>query len=117
MKKIDRKSSTISRFMSGILFASIVMFCVGMAPTKAHADINCMRNNLTAWGYANTIPSPLMSIVYTIPDCIRSYGYTIESVSIYNGMNGMVRVNYASTAKSGTGIKSNSSGSNAINAF
>jgi amino acid permease len=114
MKKIDRKSSTIFRFMSGILFASIMMFCVGMAPTKAHADINCMRNNLIAWGYANTIPSPLMSIAYSIPDCIKSYGYTIESVSIYNGM---VRVNYASTAKSGTGIKSNSSGSNAINAF
>lgn len=73
--------------MSGALFASIVLFCVVTVP-KADADsgMSCMRTNLNAWGYRNTIPNPIIDIVYEIPGCIKSYGYTINAVGIHNGM-------------------------------
>ena len=92
-------------FVSGVLFASIVMFCVVTVP-KADADsgMNCMRNNLNAWGYSNKIPSPTIDIAYEIPGCIKSYGYTIDNVGIYNGM---VRVTYKMPSTSfGTGMQS-----------
>ncbi|WP_031386577.1 hypothetical protein [Desulfonatronum thiodismutans] len=79
-------------FVSGVLFASIVLFCLVTVP-KADADsgISCMRTNLNAWGYRNTIPNSTIDIAYEIPGCIRSYGYTINNVYIQNGM---VVVNY-----------------------
>jgi hypothetical protein len=74
-------------FVSGMLFASVVLFCVVTVP-KAGADsgMSCMRTNLNAWGYRNTIPNSTIEIVYEIPGCIRSYGYTINNVGITNGM-------------------------------
>ena len=90
-------------FVSGVLFASIILFCVVTVP-KADADsgMSCMRTNLNAWGYRNTIPSPTIDIVYEIPGCIKSYGYTINAVGIHNGM---VRVTY-----SGPGTKTKGMG-------
>jgi len=74
-------------FVSGVLFASIVLFCVVTVP-KADADsgMDCMRTGLNPWGYRNTIPNSTIDIVYEIPGCIRSYGYTINNVGIHNGM-------------------------------
>jgi hypothetical protein len=79
-------------FVSGILFASIVLFWVLTVP-KADADsgMDCMRTGLHAWGCRNAIPNPTVEIAYEIPGCIRSYGYTINNVYI---LNGMVVVNY-----------------------
>jgi len=97
-------------FVSGVLFASIVLFCVVTVP-KADADsgMDCMRIDLNAWGYRNTIPSPTIDIAYEIPICIRSYGYTINNVGIYNGM---VRVTYtgSSTKMKGMGVGDTMSG-------
>ncbi|SDB28297.1 hypothetical protein SAMN05660653_01339 [Desulfonatronum thiosulfatophilum] len=85
-------------FASGVLFASIVLFCVVTVP-KADADsgLSCMRTNLNAWGYRNTIPNSTIDIAYEIPGCLRSYGYTINTVGIYNGM---VMVTYTMPSQS-----------------
>lgn len=97
-------------FVSGVLFASIVLFSVVTVP-KADADsgMSCMRTNLNAWGYRNTIPSQTIDIVYEIPGCIKSYGYAINAVGIYNGM---VHVTYSGpgTKMKGMGADNTTSG-------
>lgn len=100
-----RLSYGILCFVSGVFLASIVMFCAVTVP-KADADsgISCMRTDLNAWGYRNTIPNQTIDIVYEIPGCIKSYGYTIDNVGIYNGM---VRVTYKRPSTgSGAGMQS-----------
>lgn len=83
-------------FVSGILFASIVLFFVATVPkVDADSGLSCMKTDLNAWGYRNTIPNSTIDIAYEIPGCLRSYGYTINSVGIHNGM---VRVTYTSTS-------------------
>jgi hypothetical protein len=85
-------------FVSGMLFASAVLFCVVTVP-KADADsgMDCMRTGLHAWGCRNAIPNPTVDIAYEIPGCIRSYGYTMNNVYIQNGM---VVVNYTMPSSS-----------------
>ncbi len=74
-------------FVSGVLFASTVLFYVVTVPeVDADSGMNCMRTGLNAWGYRNTIPNATIDIAYEIPGCIRSYGYAINNVYIQNGM-------------------------------
>lgn len=97
-------------FVSGILFASIVLFCVATVPqADADSGISCMRTDLNAWGYRNTIPGQTIEIVYEIPGCLKSYGYAINAVGIYYGM---VHVTYTSpgTKMKGMGADNTTSG-------
>lgn len=89
-------------FVSGVLFASFVLFHVVSVP-KADADsgMDCMKTDLNARGYRNTMPSPTIDIVYEIPACMRSYGYTINNIFMHNGM---VAVSYAGSGSKTKGM-------------
>lgn len=88
-------------FVSGILFASVVMFCVLIAPEAgAGSELDCMRTHLKATAYRNVIPSQTVDILYDLPSCWAGYGYQMTMAQMY-GSN-KVWVTYKLPAPSGS---------------
>jgi len=113
MMREKKRAYGIFCFLSGILFASAVMFFVLTVP-RADADsgFDCMKSVLKAYGYSKKIPSPTIDIVYDIPSCLGGYGYHMTAVSTWQGK---VRVTYQSSQAKGA--FSGNSGSNQVNPF
>jgi hypothetical protein len=64
------------------------------AKVDADNGMSCMKIDLDAVKYKNTMPSPTIDILYNVPSCYASAGYQMTAVSIYQGY---VRVTYQSS--------------------
>jgi len=93
---MGEKKRVVLGFVSGVIVAFAVMFFVLTVP-KADADngMSCMKIDLDAVKYKNTMPSPTIDILYNIPACYAGSGYHMTAVSIYQGY---VRVTYQSSS-------------------
>lgn len=89
------KKRVVLGFLSGVIFAFGLMFFVLTVPkVDADSGMSCMKIDLDAVKYRNTMPSPTIDILYNVPSCFAGSGYQMTAVSIYQGY---VRVTYQSS--------------------
>ena len=66
-------------FLAGVAVTLAVTFGF-LYGQDARAASSCSRTALEAFGSAGDIPGPEFRVAYQIPSCIKSLGYTVDSV-------------------------------------